>query len=245
MRQQGASGRLCSKRPLEARPTEGRLLRAMSQQGSNGSRERKFPPSSGSCSRFDHPHGEKLSYCLSGISLEAACVPCLVPRAIFFSTAAPSIAAERGKIPPSLLLPHTPSSQPLLVRPRLQLQPVWWPHWARFPLSLPALVLGSPKPDSVLRCGLSSVSREENPHPSSCWLHCHYYSPGRNQPSVPRVHPIAESHIAQGCNKGKIPCAPRIWSISVSKSISLTRRCWPTMRSKDLKHLSEQINIFD
>lgn len=199
----------------------------MSQQGSNGSRERKFPPSSGSCSRFDHPHGEKLSYCLSGIYLEAACVPCLVPRAIFFSTAAPSIAAERGKIPPSLLLPHTPSSQPLLVRPRLQLQPVWWPHWARFPLSLPALVLGSPKPDSVLRCGLSSVSREENPHPSSCWLHCHYYSPGRNQPSVPTVHPIAESHIAQGCNKGKIPCAPRIWSISVSKSISLTSRCWP------------------
>lgn len=153
MRQPGASGRLCSERPLEARPTEGRLLRIMSQQGSSGSKDGNSHLPLGPAPGFDPTHGEKLSYCLSGISLEAACVPCLVPRAAIFSTAVPSIAAESSKIPPSLLL-HTPSSRPLLVRPRLQLQPVWWPHWARFPLSSPALVLGSPNQTQMwsLKC---------------------------------------------------------------------------------------------
>jgi len=54
---------------------------------------------------------------------------------------------------------------------------------------------------------------------TQCWLHCPYCSPGYNQLSLPKVHPVAEPHDADGYNECNVACTPRTWSISVTRSI--------------------------
>ena len=191
LRQQAASGRLCSILPLRRRPDQVRLLRATFRWGLNASRDGNFhPPLGPGLQGSTIPSwGETSLLSNWNFPWYSLCSLALAQLHLLLYSHSSDSCREQQRL---LLLLHSPSSQLLLVCPRLQVQPFWTES------VIPCLVWGRPKPDPVLRSGLSSVSREENPHPSSCWLHCHYYSPGCNQPSLPEVYPIAESHIAEG-----------------------------------------------